>query len=359
MDDYMRGMQILLAGGHKTPEVAHWWCLLDSVSEALAEYIDERAEHEYSPPHYRAARLLPLRLIAWSWKSTVDDLIDPCLAYTGRLSCFLRSKHATEARKASEASELQARQERASLSSIQQQAALTVFSLGNMSSALPNAPSQLPEQTAQHEMAPPPNYSIVKVAKVWFLRKDEQNKYQVMAFVRADSVRNNGEPALDTIGGRLQEADADRLYFTAARKLREEALLPVNWQAKAHKQLNDHPLGHTMVKVTQHEKKEVHLVYLWGVDACQLTGQPRLLGAAKAAPNTLQFKASDAVIHNLTLRGMGSYAHGLQRLLDAHLYWRPREYNISPDGESHLVPPCKPMHPLSPRPPSSAQSPPS
>ena len=93
-----------------------------------------------------------------------------------------------------------------------------------------------------------------------------------------------------------------------------------------------------MVKVTQHARKEVHQVYLWGVDASQLIGQPRLLGAAKAAPNTLQFKAAESVIANLTMSGMGSYAAGLNRLLDAHLYWRPREYNVLPDGKSHHVP---------------------
>lgn len=338
MDDYMQGMRILLAGGHRTAEEAHWRCLTDSVSEALAEYFDEQAEREASPPHYRLAKLLPLRLVAWTFKSTIDDLIDPCLAYVGKLSSYLRSKHATEARKLSQARSLRDRQEQCSHNCVRAQALHTVFSLSEISDALPNAPSDLWQPAEEQEMAPPPNYSVVKVAKVWFLRKDQQNEYHVMAFVRADSVRNNGKPSLDTIGGRLQECDADRLYFTAARKLREELLLPVHWQAKAHKQLNDHPLGHTMVKVTQHARKEVHQVYLWGVDASQLIGQPRLLGAAKAAPNTLQFKAAEAVIANLTMSGMGSYAAGLNRLLDAHLYWRPREYNVLPDGKSHHVP---------------------
>ena len=166
------------------------------------------------------------------------------------------------------------------------------------------------------EMQPPPTYTVVKAAKIWFAIKAPSDEYLLLTFMRADA--DSTRPQLDTVGGRMDSDDNDQPSRTAVRELQEEISLPSQWLQAAIGAISVEPLGMVKFTWTKHSARELHHVYAWIIDVTEFQkGQPRLTQAGKkeAQANTLTFRRAEIVLNNLDETRLHSYADGLRKLL--------------------------------------------
>ena len=161
-------------------------------------------------------------------------------------------------------------------------------------------------------MAPPPKYTVVIAAKVWFACQREER--ELLTYIRADS--RHEAPSYDGLGGVAERADRGDPKRTLLRELHEEVRLPAEWHAALQSVLRAFPLGQVKAQVAKHSTKELHHVYMWLVE-CQPKGgraQFTTEGQREAKKNSLAFRSTAAVVKN-TMARLPAYGKALQELV--------------------------------------------